>query len=133
MNAPSSPDAMRLSQARIPDDAFARMRRDNLARWPTGAAVDFAQALERHRSLPPHKQLAWVMRRAVAAGRARNPHRQAQAARATRKRRVRAGTRDTKRLRDFGAARQAAQRQMGYITKPGQQGRGKLQAKAEEQ
>ncbi|MBI2289669.1 MAG: methylaspartate mutase subunit E [Betaproteobacteria bacterium] len=68
MNAPSSPDAMRLplSQARIPDEVFAQMRRDNLARWPTGAAVDFAQALERHRAMPPHKQLAWVMRRAVA-------------------------------------------------------------------
>ena len=68
MNAPSAPDATRLplSQARIPDEVFAQMRRDNLARWPTGAAVDFAQALERHRSLPEHKQLAWVMRRAVA-------------------------------------------------------------------
>jgi methylaspartate mutase epsilon subunit len=68
MNAPLAPDATRLplSQARIPDEVFAQMRRDNLARWPTGADVDFAQALERHRSLPPHKQLAWVMRRAVA-------------------------------------------------------------------
>ncbi len=68
MNAPSAPDATRppLSQARIPDEVFAQMRRDNLARWPTGAGVDFAQALERHRTLPPHKQLAWVMRRAVA-------------------------------------------------------------------
>ncbi len=68
MNAPSAPDATRppLSQARIPDKVFAQMRRDNLARWPTGAGVDFAQALERHRTLPPHKQLAWVMRRAVA-------------------------------------------------------------------
>ncbi len=68
MNAPSTPDATRLplSQQRIPDDEFAQMRLDNLARWPTGAEVDFDQALERHRSLPPHKQLAWVMRRAVA-------------------------------------------------------------------
>jgi methylaspartate mutase epsilon subunit len=55
-----------LSDARIADDVFAQMRRDNLARWPTGAAVDFAQAVERQRALPPHKQLAWVMRRAVA-------------------------------------------------------------------
>jgi methylaspartate mutase epsilon subunit len=68
MNAPSTPEAtcLPLSQARIPDEVFAQMRRDNLARWPTGAEVDFAQALERQRSLPPHKQLAWVMRRAVA-------------------------------------------------------------------
>ena len=71
MNAPASPDSVRLplSQARIPDDAFTAMRRENLARWPTGAGVDFAQAVERHRSLPEHKQLAAVMRRAVAEGR----------------------------------------------------------------
>ena len=68
MNAPSTPEATRLplSQERIAEDIFAGMRRDNLARWPTGAGVDFAQALERHRTLPQHKQLAWVMRRAVA-------------------------------------------------------------------
>ena len=68
MNAPSTPEATRLplSQERIADDEFAQMRRDNLARWPTGAGVDIAQAVDRHRALPPHKQLAWVMRRAVA-------------------------------------------------------------------
>jgi len=68
MNALASPDSVRLplSQARIPDDAFAAMRRENLARWPTGAGVDFAAAVERHLSLPQHKRLAWVMRRAVA-------------------------------------------------------------------
>jgi methylaspartate mutase epsilon subunit len=68
MNAPASPESVRLplSQARIPGDAFAAMRKENLARWPTGAGVDFARAVERHQSLPPHKQLAWVMRRAVA-------------------------------------------------------------------
>ncbi len=68
MNAPSTPEATRLplSQARIADDTFAGMRRDNLARWPTGAEVNFEQALARHRALPPHKQLAWVMRRAIA-------------------------------------------------------------------
>ena len=68
MNAPPAPEATRppLAQERIADDVFAQMRRDNLARWPTGAGVDFAQALERHRALPPHKQLARVMRRAVA-------------------------------------------------------------------
>jgi methylaspartate mutase epsilon subunit len=68
VNAPSTPEATRppLTQQRIAEDAFADMRRDNLARWPTGAQVDFARALERHRALPPHKQLAWVMRRAVA-------------------------------------------------------------------
>ncbi|OGA30767.1 MAG: methylaspartate mutase subunit E [Betaproteobacteria bacterium RIFCSPLOWO2_02_FULL_68_150] len=42
------------------------MRSDNLARWPTGAGVDFEAAIERHQSLPPHKQLARVMRAADA-------------------------------------------------------------------
>ena len=54
------------SEARIPDDAFAAMRKQNLARWPTGAEVNFEAAVERHRSLPRHKQLAWVMRKADA-------------------------------------------------------------------
>ncbi len=55
-----------LSQQRIPDDVFARMRRENLARWPTGAQVDLDDAVAFHRALPQHKRLAWVMRQAVA-------------------------------------------------------------------
>jgi methylaspartate mutase epsilon subunit len=55
-----------LSQQRISDDVFARMRRENLARWPTGAQVDFDDAVAFHRALPQHKRLAWVMRQAVA-------------------------------------------------------------------
>jgi methylaspartate mutase epsilon subunit len=68
LNARSLPETTRapLAEARIPDDAFARMRRENLARWPTGAAVDFDAAVARQRSLPEHKQLGKVMRRAVA-------------------------------------------------------------------
>ncbi len=68
MNAPGTPDSIRLplSEARIPDDVFARMRKENLERWPTGAGVDFAAAVERHRSLPRHKQLAQVIRAADA-------------------------------------------------------------------
>ena len=65
MNAPTAPDfKLPLSAARIPDEVFARMRRDNLARWPTGAEVDFDAAVARHQALPRHKQLAWVMREA---------------------------------------------------------------------
>lgn len=56
------------SEKTIPGDVFAAMRRENLARWPTGAEVDFERALDRHRSLPQHKQLAWVMREAVRRG-----------------------------------------------------------------
>ena len=68
MNAPTARESVRLplSEACIPQDVFAAMRRENLARWPTGAGVEFDAALERHRSLPRHKQLAWVMRRADA-------------------------------------------------------------------
>lgn len=55
-----------LSEARIPEDEFAAMRKENLARWPTGAGVNFEEAVERHRSLPQHKQLAWVLRKADA-------------------------------------------------------------------
>jgi methylaspartate mutase epsilon subunit len=67
MNAPAAPDLdlLPLSQARIPDDVFERMRRENLARWPTGADVDFEAAVAKHQALPRHKQLGWVMREAV--------------------------------------------------------------------
>ncbi len=57
------------SAARIADDAFATMRRENLARWPTGAEVDIEEAVDFHRSLPAHKNLSVVMRRADAEGR----------------------------------------------------------------
>jgi methylaspartate mutase epsilon subunit len=55
-----------LSEAAIPLDEFARMREANLARWPTGAGVDFDAAVERHRAMPVHKRLADAMRRAHA-------------------------------------------------------------------
>ncbi|HET9663370.1 MAG TPA: methylaspartate mutase subunit E [Burkholderiales bacterium] len=66
MNAPAAPDLRRvpLSEARIPDDVFEAMRRDNLARWPTGAEVSFEAAVARHQALPKYKQLGWVMREA---------------------------------------------------------------------
>jgi len=54
--------------ARIPDDVFESMRRENLARWPTGAEVDMDEAADYHQSLPEHKQLGMVMRRAVQEG-----------------------------------------------------------------
>ena len=55
-----------LSERAIDADRFAAMRRDNLARWPTGREVDLDAAVERHRALPPHKRLAEVMRAAHA-------------------------------------------------------------------
>jgi methylaspartate mutase epsilon subunit len=68
MNAPAPGDLTRppLTEQRLPDDLFDRMRGENLARWPTGAEVDIDAAAEVHRRLPRHKQLAWVMRKAVA-------------------------------------------------------------------
>ena len=70
MNAPSAAETrLPLSQDRIPDDDFADMRRENLARWPTGAGVDFEAAVARHRALPAHKRLGAVMREAARQGR----------------------------------------------------------------
>lgn len=70
MNANSAAESrLPLSQARIADDVFAQMRKENLERWPTGAGVDFAAAAERQKGLPRHKQLGWVMRRSVEEGR----------------------------------------------------------------
>jgi methylaspartate mutase epsilon subunit len=69
VSAKASPDAVPFSEARIPDDDFARMREENLARWPTGAGVDFEAAVDRHLALPEHKRLGFVMRRADAEGR----------------------------------------------------------------
>jgi len=71
MNAPAASDSVRLpfSEARIPDDVFARMREENLARWQSGADVDFDAAVARHQALPRHKQLGWVMREAARQGR----------------------------------------------------------------
>ena len=57
------------SQREIPADDFAVMRRENLARWPTGALVDIDAAVARHKALPKHKQLAHVFREAEASGR----------------------------------------------------------------
>ena len=67
MSAPSGREVKPpLTQARIPDDDFAAMRQENLARWPTGKDVDLDEAVALHEALPKHKQLAWVLRRAVA-------------------------------------------------------------------
>jgi methylaspartate mutase epsilon subunit len=67
--APAEATRPPFSAACIPDDVFAAMRRENLARWPTGAEVDLDEAVDFHRSLPAHKNLSSVMRRADAEGR----------------------------------------------------------------
>lgn len=57
------------SQREISADEFAVMRKENLARWPTGALVDINAAVARHKALPRHKQLAHVFREAEASNR----------------------------------------------------------------
>jgi len=58
-----------ISEKRIDESEFLEMRKANLLRWPTGSGVDFERALERQKSLPDHKRLDLVMRKAVAQGR----------------------------------------------------------------
>ena len=58
-----------LTAEQMPADDFARLRVENLARWPTGDEVDLDEAVAFHKSLPKHKQLGWVMRSAVEEGR----------------------------------------------------------------
>jgi methylaspartate mutase epsilon subunit len=58
-----------ISEKRIDETEFLEMRKANLLRWPTGSDVDFERALERQKSLPDHKRLDIVMRKAVAQGR----------------------------------------------------------------
>ena len=58
-----------ISEKRIDESEFLEMRKANLLRWPTGVDVDFERALERQKSLPDHKRLDLVMRKAVAQGR----------------------------------------------------------------
>ena len=58
-----------ISEKRIDESEFIEMRKANLLRWPTGSDVDFERALERQKSLPDHKRLNLVMRKAVAQGR----------------------------------------------------------------
>ena len=67
--APAETTRLPFSAAPIPDDAFAAMRCENLARWPTGAEVDLDEAVDFHQSLPAHKNLSAVMRKADAEGR----------------------------------------------------------------
>ena len=68
MNAPATSDATRLSlsENRVPADVYPPPRPNNRARCPTGADVDFDATVELHLALPKHKQLGWVMRKAVA-------------------------------------------------------------------
>jgi methylaspartate mutase epsilon subunit len=56
----------KFSAAQIPEDLFQELRTENLSRWPTGAEVDLEEAAAYHHSLPEHKRLGAVMRKAAA-------------------------------------------------------------------
>ena len=56
-------------QGQIPREEFLRMRRENLARWPTGGEVDLDEAVALHKAMPEHKRLAAAMRKADREGR----------------------------------------------------------------
>lgn len=58
-----------LTAKQIPLDDFLRLRKENLARWPTGQQIDIEEAVAYHKALPRHKQLAAVMRDAHREGR----------------------------------------------------------------
>ena len=46
---------IKVKQERIDDQAFAKMRQEQLAQWPTGKEVDIDEAVEYHKSLPDSK------------------------------------------------------------------------------
>ena len=71
MNKLSKPLDARVpfSAEQLPLDEFERMRRENLARWPTGAEIDFDEAVAYHKAMPAHKRLPAVMQKAAAEGR----------------------------------------------------------------
>ncbi len=48
---------MTLSNHRLPHDEFARIRAEVLAQWPTGADVDFAEAVAYQRAIPDARRL----------------------------------------------------------------------------
>jgi len=58
-----------LNSAAIDWDLFARMRAENLARWPTGAGVDLEAAVDYHLAMPAPKRAARVVREAARLGR----------------------------------------------------------------
>ncbi len=64
---PSPADKLwKFSAAQMPEDLFQQLRAENLVRWPTGADVDLDEAAGYHLSLPEHKRLGAVMRKAAA-------------------------------------------------------------------
>ena len=49
---------MELKNKKWTHDEFYAMRKDILTQWPTGAEVDFEEAIKYHESIPAKKQFA---------------------------------------------------------------------------
>ena len=49
---------MKIRNKRLSDEDFTRERKEVLATWPTGSEVDLDEAVDFHKSLPPHKNFA---------------------------------------------------------------------------
>ena len=49
-----------ISQQRIDDDVFMKMRRESLALWPTGKEIDFKEAVAYQQQLPDSKNFCKV-------------------------------------------------------------------------
>jgi methylaspartate mutase epsilon subunit len=58
-----------ISQKRIDEDRFMKMREKELAIWPTGKEVDFEEAVEYQKQLPKSRNFYWVTRRLHEEGR----------------------------------------------------------------
>lgn len=61
--------AVQLTQARIDDDTFMKMREKELAIWPTGKEVDLAEAIAYQKNLPDSKNFAKVTQKLREEGR----------------------------------------------------------------
>lgn len=46
---------MDLQNRRIPDDEFAKLRKEVLSQWPTGRDVDLEEAVAYHKSMPEER------------------------------------------------------------------------------
>jgi len=59
---------MELQNKRLTNDEFYGLQKEILTQWPTGAAVNFDEAVEFHKSLPEHKNFGKKLIKAKAEG-----------------------------------------------------------------
>ena len=59
---------MELQNKRLTNDEFYGLQKEILTQWPTGAAVNFDEAVEFHKSLPENKNFGKKLSKAKAEG-----------------------------------------------------------------